>query len=136
GADAGQAGRPRRDQRGPDDRAVHGPQPGGALRHDRRRGVHACLVGKEVPATPRALNSRRKRGAKGREADPLPPTETGPAPRAEPGGGAPEQAPRETTETFVRHSAVMSIGTGLSRLTGFVRVAAMAYALGVAETRL
>jgi putative peptidoglycan lipid II flippase len=30
----------------------------------------------------------------------------------------------------------MSVGTGLSRLTGFVRVAAMAYALGVAETRL
>jgi putative peptidoglycan lipid II flippase len=30
----------------------------------------------------------------------------------------------------------MSVGTGLSRLTGFIRVAAMAYALGVAETRL
>jgi putative peptidoglycan lipid II flippase len=30
----------------------------------------------------------------------------------------------------------MSVGTGLSRLTGFLRVAAMAYALGVAESRL
>jgi len=30
----------------------------------------------------------------------------------------------------------MSIGTALSRLTGFLRVAAMAFALGVAETRL
>jgi putative peptidoglycan lipid II flippase len=30
----------------------------------------------------------------------------------------------------------MSVGTGLSRLTGFLRVAAMAYALGVTESRL
>ena len=37
---------------------------------------------------------------------------------------------------FVRHSAVMSVGTALSRLTGFLRVAAMAYALGVTESRL
>lgn len=47
-----------------------------------------------------------------------------------------DEVPTDTRESFVRHSAVMSIGTGLSRLTGFVRVAAMAYALGVAETRL
>jgi putative peptidoglycan lipid II flippase len=38
--------------------------------------------------------------------------------------------------SFVRHSAVMSVGTALSRLTGFLRVAAMAFALGVAESRL
>jgi putative peptidoglycan lipid II flippase len=48
----------------------------------------------------------------------------------------PDQTRRESGEAFVRNSAVMSVGTGLSRLTGFVRVAAMAYALGVAETRL
>ena len=42
----------------------------------------------------------------------------------------------DTTRSFVRHSAVMSVGTGLSRLTGFIRVAAMAYALGVTESRL
>ncbi|MEX2275563.1 MAG: murein biosynthesis integral membrane protein MurJ [Actinomycetota bacterium] len=36
----------------------------------------------------------------------------------------------------MRNTAVMSIGTGLSRLTGFARVAAMTAALGVAETRL
>jgi putative peptidoglycan lipid II flippase len=30
----------------------------------------------------------------------------------------------------------MSVGTGLSRLTGFLRLAAMAYALGVAESRI
>ena len=44
--------------------------------------------------------------------------------------------PPESPHYFVRHSAVMSVGTGLSRLTGFLRVAAMAYALGVAESRL
>ena len=42
----------------------------------------------------------------------------------------------ETRQDFVRHSAVMSVGTGLSRLTGFLRLFAMAYALGVAESRL
>lgn len=50
-----------------------------------------------------------------------------------------DATPAEHTDTpasFVRSSAIMSVGTGLSRLTGFVRVAAMAYALGVAETRL
>jgi putative peptidoglycan lipid II flippase len=38
--------------------------------------------------------------------------------------------------SYVRHSAVMSVGTALSRLTGFLRVAAMAFALGVTESRL
>jgi putative peptidoglycan lipid II flippase len=37
---------------------------------------------------------------------------------------------------MVRSTAAMSVGTALSRLTGFIRVAAMAFALGVAETRL
>ena len=41
-----------------------------------------------------------------------------------------------TGRAFVRSSAVMSVGTTLSRLTGFLRVAAMAYALGITETRL
>ncbi|MEX0753507.1 MAG: murein biosynthesis integral membrane protein MurJ [Actinomycetota bacterium] len=36
----------------------------------------------------------------------------------------------------MRNTAVMSIGTALSRLTGFARLAAMAAALGVAENRL
>lgn len=35
-----------------------------------------------------------------------------------------------------RDAAVAAAGTALSRITGFVRLAAMAYALGVAETRL
>ena len=37
---------------------------------------------------------------------------------------------------LVRSTAVMSVGTALSRITGFARLAAMAFALGVAETRL
>ncbi|MGH2710934.1 MAG: murein biosynthesis integral membrane protein MurJ [Actinomycetota bacterium] len=36
----------------------------------------------------------------------------------------------------MRATAGMAVGTTLSRLTGFLRVAAMAFALGVAETRL
>jgi putative peptidoglycan lipid II flippase len=48
----------------------------------------------------------------------------------------PAPAGEETAGWFIRHSAVMSVGTGLSRLTGFLRVAAMAYALGVTESRL
>lgn len=38
--------------------------------------------------------------------------------------------------TSGRHAAVAAAGTALSRLTGFLRLAAMAYALGVAEGRL
>ncbi|HEX9890842.1 MAG TPA: murein biosynthesis integral membrane protein MurJ [Actinomycetota bacterium] len=37
---------------------------------------------------------------------------------------------------LARSTALMSAGTALSRVTGFLRVAAMAFALGVAETRL
>lgn len=44
--------------------------------------------------------------------------------------------PEESAASFVRHTAVMSIGTGLSRVTGFLRLAALTYALGVAQTRL
>lgn len=59
------------------------------------------------------------------------------------GGGVPPEdpseadaAPDDSTSAFVRHTAVMSVGTALSRLTGFLRLAAMAYALGITETRL
>jgi putative peptidoglycan lipid II flippase len=37
----------------------------------------------------------------------------------------------EETASIVRSSAVMALGTAASRLTGFVRLAAMAYALGL-----
>ena len=37
---------------------------------------------------------------------------------------------------FVRATGVMSVGTALSRITGFLRLAAMAFALGITESRL
>jgi putative peptidoglycan lipid II flippase len=49
---------------------------------------------------------------------------------------AAEESADDSTRAVVRHSAVMSVGTALSRVTGFLRLAAMAYALGVAESRL
>lgn len=47
-----------------------------------------------------------------------------------------EVPPEDSTHAFVRNTAVMSVGTALSRVTGFLRLAAMAYALGITETRL
>ena len=41
-----------------------------------------------------------------------------------------------TQQSLARPAAVMAIGTSLSRLTGLGRIAAMAYALGVAESRV
>jgi putative peptidoglycan lipid II flippase len=50
----------------------------------------------------------------------------------------PETEPpaEESGTAFVRNTAVMSLGTALSRLTGFLRLAAMAFAIGIAESRL
>lgn len=50
--------------------------------------------------------------------------------------GAAETAPQDSASAFVRNTTLMSVGTALSRLTGFLRLAAMAYAIGVTETRL
>lgn len=47
-----------------------------------------------------------------------------------------EPPPDDTPEAFVRNTAVMTAGTALSRLTGFLRLAAMAYAIGITERRL
>lgn len=44
---------------------------------------------------------------------------------------SPDDAP-----SLIRSSAVMSVGTALSRLTGFLRLSVAAWALGIAETRL
>lgn len=79
------------------------------------------MVGKEVPASKEGAGALRP---------PDRPDDSGTTP-AEPGG-----QPEDTPVSFVRHSAVMSVGTALSRLTGFLRVAAMAFALGVTENRL
>jgi putative peptidoglycan lipid II flippase len=44
--------------------------------------------------------------------------------------------PEDSTRSFVRNTVVMSVGTGLSRVTGFLRLSAMAFALGITESRL
>jgi putative peptidoglycan lipid II flippase len=50
---------------------------------------------------------------------------------------APAGAPVDIAkQSLARPAAVMAVGTGLSRLTGLFRVVAMAFALGVAESRL
>ena len=48
----------------------------------------------------------------------------------------PVPPPEDSSRSFARHSAVMSVGTALSRATGFLRLAALAFALGVTESRL
>jgi putative peptidoglycan lipid II flippase len=42
----------------------------------------------------------------------------------------------DSQAAIIRNTAVMSIGTGLSRATGFIRIAAMTYALGIAGSRM
>jgi putative peptidoglycan lipid II flippase len=42
----------------------------------------------------------------------------------------------DSARAFVRNTAMMTAGTTLSRTTGFLRLAAMAYAIGVTESRL
>jgi putative peptidoglycan lipid II flippase len=49
---------------------------------------------------------------------------------------ASETAPEDSASAFLRNTTLMSVGTALSRLTGFLRLAAMTYAIGVTETRL
>ena len=43
---------------------------------------------------------------------------------------------RDSRESLVRHAAVMTVGTTLSRLTGFLRLSAMTAALGVTISTL
>ena len=71
------------------------------------------MVGKEVPASTEGLS----------------PGET-------PEDRGPQSADPDSGSALVRATAGMAVGTALSRLTGFLRVAAMAFALGVAESRL
>jgi putative peptidoglycan lipid II flippase len=54
----------------------------------------------------------------------------------EPSGPIPPRADGDTAEGLVRSTAAMAVGTALSRVTGFLRLAAMAFAVGVAESRL
>lgn len=46
------------------------------------------------------------------------------------------QTPDVATQSLARPTAVMAVGTALSRITGLGRTIAMAFALGVAESRL
>ena len=65
--------------------------------------------------------------------DPDVPTEAGPP---EPGAGAAEEAALPevvSSPGLVRASLLVAVGTGLSRLTGFGRLAATAYAIGFAR---
>ena len=48
----------------------------------------------------------------------------------------PAGSPRDTRESLVRHAAVMTVGTTLSRLTGFLRLTAMTATLGVTVSAL
>jgi putative peptidoglycan lipid II flippase len=50
--------------------------------------------------------------------------------------GRGQAPPGDDPGSFVRNTAVMSVGTALSRVTGFLRIAAIAWAVGIAETRL
>ncbi|HET6776790.1 MAG TPA: murein biosynthesis integral membrane protein MurJ [Actinomycetota bacterium] len=69
----------------------------------------------------------------GKEVPPAPENVTPDDPDAT-GWGAPVGDAEDVS--LVRSTAVMAVGTTLSRVTGFLRLAAMAFALGVAETRL
>ena len=51
------------------------------------------------------------------------------------GGPPSDDAPVPPAEGFARSTAVMAVGTTLSRITGFLRVSALAYALGVVTVR-
>ncbi|MDY6794734.1 MAG: murein biosynthesis integral membrane protein MurJ [Actinomycetota bacterium] len=42
-----------------------------------------------------------------------------------------ESAPRDTSAAFAKHASVMAVGTAISRITGFLRYAALAYVLGL-----
>jgi putative peptidoglycan lipid II flippase len=46
------------------------------------------------------------------------------------------EQPRDTPESLMRHAAVMTVGTTLSRLTGFLRLTAMTATLGVTVSAL
>jgi putative peptidoglycan lipid II flippase len=63
-------------------------------------------------------------------------TPGGEPPSPPPSTARAEPPPEDSTPTFVRNTIVMSTGTAISRVTGFLRLSAMAYAIGITETRL
>jgi putative peptidoglycan lipid II flippase len=89
-------------------------------------------VGEEVAPTPDVVTPDET------EPERRPDAEREPAPEGapEPAPSAIDQPPDDSASAFVRDTAVMSVGTALSRITGFLRLAAAAYALGITESRL
>jgi putative peptidoglycan lipid II flippase len=57
-------------------------------------------------------------------------------PAAEPVNPEEEPLPRDSRGSLMRHTAVMTVGTALSRLTGFLRLTAMTATLGVTVSAL
>jgi putative peptidoglycan lipid II flippase len=57
-------------------------------------------------------------------------------PTLEPVSSEEQRPPRDTRDSLVRSAAVMTVGTTLSRLTGFLRLAAMTATLGVTVSAL
>ena len=51
-------------------------------------------------------------------------------------GPGPESEPSATAPSLARSTAVMSVGTTMSRVTGFMRLSVMAWAIGGAESKL
>ena len=86
--------------------AIHGGQPDRTAHHDRSRTGPRRPVVEEV------------------------------VPAAAPVSTEGERPPRDTRESLMRHAAVMTVGTTLSRLTGFLRLAAMTATLGVTVSAL
>src|SRR5207237_2166254 len=116
--------------RGDDHGSVHGPGPGeGALRPGRDADQPGRAVDDLQPDRPARHGGRgaRPRAAVGKEAP-----ATSDVVTPEPG----ELAAQDTGRSLVRHTAVMSVGTTLSRLTGFLRLSAMTWAIGVTATTL
>src|SRR5204863_3210544 len=112
------------------DRALHRVQPDRAADHDRSPRGPPRALGAQSARDP-AFAAERARARTRTRVD-VPVIE-------EPDEGAESLAseiPQQTSSRFLRNTATMSAGIALSRLTGFLRLSAMAYAIGVAATRL
>lgn len=79
-------------------------------------------MGKEVPSIP--------------PRDDLTPESPDAALSTAPAQSVGDSSSQDSGAAVLRNTAVMSVGTSLSRVTGFVRIAAMTYALGIAGSRM
>src|SRR5919199_6913205 len=81
----------------------------------------------------RRMRSRRNHMGSRREGTCRPRRHGGPVSRA---ARTQERAGAGSDPSLARSTAIMSLGTVLSRITGVIRLAVIAAALGVAETRV